>query len=393
MMASLSPKSTVWVGLLVASMIVCWTRASDDTIEVQDSKSLRSALSRAQPGITILLVPGRYESNLRIERISGTRDKPVIIAGKVPDDPPLFEGGNQGIHLVDCNYVTLRHIRVTGSRDNGINADDGGTYETPSEGLIFEMLTIENIGPKGNHDALKLSGLRNFVVRRCTFSGWGGSAIDMVGCHDGMIEHCRFLGKEGYSQSTGVQAKGGSERVVIRCNFFWKAGERAVNLGGSTGLPYFRPQVRDYEAKDLLVVGNHFVGSMAPIAYVTSLGCIVRRNTIVRPEKWVIRVLQEQPTDKFQPCQQGVFEKNLIVFDRSVQVFVNIGPNTRTETFSFQGNAWFSTDGDRRPTLPTKELDGIYQVDPMLENEDSSEMRVRSADPRIAGVGAHSFQM
>ncbi len=156
-------------------------------------------------------------------------------------------------------------------------------------------------------------------------------------------------------------------------------------------MAFFRPAVRDYEARHISIVGNHFVGSMAPIAFVTAMDCEVRYNTIMHPDKWILRILQEQPTDRFQPCQGGVFEHNLIVFDRRVQVFVNTGPNTMPETFRFRGNAWFDSEGQRRPSLPIPETGGIYQVNPEMENSEHGFAVPRSRDPRLQAVGAHAF--
>ncbi len=316
--------------LVAAALFIAAPSLRGDDIMVRNAEQLRSELRRAQPGTTISLAPGRYSPGIHIEKLRGTKDKPIVIAAADERDPPVFADGKVGFHFSACSYVTLRGVKVSGCTGNGINADDGGNPEEPSQGMVFENITIEDIGPKGNRDALKLSGLDNFAVRGCTFSGWGGSAIDMVGCHDGVVENCRFVGKSGFSQDHGVQTKGASERIAIRRNFFKQGGGRAVNLGGSTGLPYFRPKVRDYEAKDIEVAGNHFVGSLAPVVYASSIECTVRHNTIVNPEKWVLRILQEQPTDKFLPCQKGVFEANLIVFDRRVQVFANVGPNTKS---------------------------------------------------------------
>ncbi|WP_296456238.1 right-handed parallel beta-helix repeat-containing protein [Rubinisphaera sp.] len=359
-------------------------------VTVKNASQLRQEVKRAEPGDVISLAAGEYGNGITLEKLSGTKAQPIVIAGD-PASLPTFTGGNQAFHLVDCNYVTLRNLHVSGCSGNGINADDGGSYETPSRGLVFENITIEKIGPRGNHDGLKLSGLVDFAVRNCKFAGWGGSAIDMVGCQDGVIEGCEFIGIEGFSQDTGVQNKGGTERILIQRNYFENAGQRAVNLGGSTGLQYFRPKLCDYEANEIIVVGNHFVGSMSPIAFVTSTNCEVRKNTIVNPEKWVIRILQEQPTDKFLPCQKGVFEENLIVYDNQVQTFVNVGANTKPESFTFRNNAWFNSQSNRRPTLPVKEEGGIIQVDPQLKHDRTAAPDIGSTDPRLQNVGAHSF--
>jgi len=359
---------------------------------VRNTEQLRAALLRAAPGTTIALAPGRYSPDISVETLRGTKDKPIIIAAADERNPPNFDGGTLAFHFVGCSYVTLRGVKVSGCTGNGINADDAGNANEPSQGMVFENIVIQDIGPTGTQNGLKLSGLDKFAVRGCTFSGWGGSAIDMVGCHDGMVQSCQFLGKSGFSQDTGVQIKGGSERIIVKRNFFKRAGGRAVNLGGSTDLEFFRPKVRNYEAKDIEVAGNHIVGSRAPIAYASSIQCTVHHNTIVNPETWVLRILQEQPTDQFLPCQLGAFVGNLIVFDRRVQDFANVGEDTKPETFAFAGNAWFCTDGNRRPQLPSRENGGIYQVDPMLENAEGPGLKLGSRDPQLLKVGAHAFR-
>jgi hypothetical protein len=269
----------------------------------------------------------------------------------------------------DCVYLTLRNLVVRKQTGNGINIDDGGTYETPAHHITLEKLHVADIGPQGNHDAIKLSGVDDLVVRECTVEGWGGQAVDMVGCHRGLIDGCTFRGKPGFSQDTGPQTKGGSREITIRRCRFDNAGARAVNLGGSTGLPFFRPPGALYEAKDITVEGCTFSGSQAPIAYVGVEGAVVRYNTIYHPGKWVLRILQETTEKGFALCGNGCFEHNLMVFRRAdVQVFVNVGPHTRPETFKFANNLWFCEDRPEasKPALPVPENGGVYGVDPRL---------------------------
>jgi hypothetical protein len=383
--------SSIAIGVFALMLWKSAVIGGNVAVTVQNAAELHGAVREAKPGAVILLAPGTYQS-VWIEGVSGAPDKPITIAAADEQRPPVFSSGKEVIHFSACNYITLRHVHVAGCTANGINADDGGNVTTPSLGMIFEHIIIEDIGPWGNHDGLKLSGLHEFTVKNCTITGWGGSAIDVVGCQDGVIEESRFIGKEGFSQHSGVQAKGGSERVVIRRNFFQDAGQRAVNIGGSTGLEFFRPALRDFEARDIEVAGNYFIGSMAPVAFVTAVDCRVRQNTIIHPDKWIVRILQEQPGDKFLPCQRGVFDSNLIVFDRRVQVFVNVGPNTKPETFTFRGNAWFCSDGDRRPALLVEEIGGVYQVDPLLDVSGAPDIKVGSRDPRLKDIGAHAFK-
>jgi len=54
-----------------------------------------------------------------------------------------------------------------------------------------------------------------------------------------------IVGREGASNGSGVQAKGGTSEVVIQACTFLGAGQRAINVGGSTGLEFFRPRDAD----------------------------------------------------------------------------------------------------------------------------------------------------
>jgi hypothetical protein len=186
--------------------------------------------------------------------------------------------------------------------------------------------------------------------------------------------------------------KGGTADIQIRGNLFLNAGQRAINLGGATGLQFFRPAVGDYEATRIEVAGNRFVGSEAPVAFATAKGGWIHHNTFYLPGKWVMRILQEQPAPPFVRCGEGIFEANLIVFDQRVSTFVNVGPNTRPETFVFRANAWYDLSGKRQPKLPTPESDGIYQVNPELEDAGKPTMHATSQDPRLAKVGAEAYQ-
>jgi len=377
-----------WIPVLLALAPVF---ADELAVEVSDDASLRTALRSAGPGTRIRIAAGHYRPGVYAANLKGTERRPIVIEGADENNPPTFEGGNEAWHFSDCAYLTLRNIAVKGQRSNGINVDDGGSYDTPTHNVVLEKIRVADIGPQGNHDGIKLSGVDDFVVRHCSIEGWGGQAVDMVGCHRGVIERCTFAGKPGFSQSAGPQTKGGSRDIAIRGCRFSGPVARAVNVGGSTGLPYFRPKGTLYEAKDIVVEGCAFAGGEAPIAYVGVHGATVRYNTFYRPEKWVLRILQETTEQGFAPCRRGRFEHNLIVFRRSdVGVFVNIGPNTAPETFTFAENLWFCEDRPTasKPDLPVPEVRGVYGVDPRLTDPAKNDFRPRSPVAVKFGVGA-----
>ena len=318
------------ISTVVAVLGVVVGTARTEEVTVNSSDALRSAISRATPGTTILIAAGDYSGGMDFRDVSGNAEARITIRGADPNNPPVFQGGSQAMHLADCNHVTLADLIIDGCTTNGLNCDDGGSIPTPMHHLILENITIKHIGPRGNHDGLKMSGVDQFIIRNCRFIGWGGSGIDMVGCHQGVVEDCDFHGEAGFDNSEAIQMKGGCADILVQCCFFDRAGGRGLNLGGSTGLPYFRPSVGDYEATRLLVAGNRFYGCQAPVAWPTASHNRVVQNTIVLPDKWIGRILQETRDPQFKPSHDGVFEKNVVIFDRRVgqPEFINVGPGT-----------------------------------------------------------------
>lgn len=369
-----------------------WTETPDRReIRVDGTAQFHEAIQEVAAGTTVLLAPGVYQGGIYLSDLHGTAEARIVIQGDDPNDPPVFAGGSQAFHLTDCSYVTLRDLKVIGFPTNGINIDDGGSYGTPAHHIRVENVTILETGPEGNHDALKMSGVDWFVVRDCRFEGWGGSGVDMVGCHHGVVDNCTFVGREGFSQSNAVQLKGGTEDILVHRSLFKHTGHRSINLGGSTGLQFFRPSVRDYEARNIEVAGNRFVGSAAPVAWVTADGGHVHHNTIVLPETWVLRILQETQDSQFEPSHAGVFEDNLVVYDSHLRTFVNVGPRTAPETFLFRHNAWIDLDGRGRPDLPTTEEDGLYLDEVELDDSALAEGIVTLDREELGGVGAGAY--
>ena len=358
----------LYFGLLL-TLVPASFAAGEKRVEVSDDASLRRALGSAQAGWRIVIAPGQYRPGVFASNLRGAVDAPIIIEGADAKNKPVFQGGSGGLQFSDCAHLTIRNIAVRGQSTNGINIDDGGSFDTPSHHITLEGIDVSDIGPKGNYDAIKLSGVDDLVVRGCVIEGWGGQAIDMVGCHRALIEACLFRGKPGFSQDAGPQAKGGSSDITIRNCTFLSAAGRGINAGGSTSMRVFRPLGAKYEAKNIIVEGCRFIGGQAPIAFVGVDGATFRYNTIYRPDKWVLRILQETREPVFTPCRNGRFERNLIVFQRrQVQIVANIGTGTDPGSFTFRENFWFCEDRPTasRPELPAKEEGGVYGLDPKL---------------------------
>ncbi len=364
---------------------------AERVVQVSTSRALADALADAGPGDIIRIAPGEYRGGLHCGTLQGADDAPIIIEAADPADPPVIRGGGNCLHLSNPAHVALRNLVLTGAEGNGLNIDDGETKDSPAHHLTLSGLDVHDIGPAGNRDGLKLSGVDDFRIEDCRFARWGdgGSAIDMVGCHGGVVAGCVF--REGADGSNGVQAKGGSLDIVIRRCRFENAGGRGINIGGSTGLAYFRPEPQGYEARDITVEDCTFIGSMAPIAFVGVDGAVVRHNTIYRPTRWLLRILQENQDAAFVACRNGRFERNIVAFrSDEVRTAVNVGGGTSPETFTFAGNVWYCLDRPEQTTrlvqLPVRESGGFYGVNPMFADAESGNLQIGERAVQQAGV-------
>ncbi len=342
----------VWILFVSAGL------ARADVVVVRDADSLRSALRELKPSTTLRVGSGVYpggHSVIGIEKLT--------IEAFDSEQPPVFKGGATAFQFSRCHELTLRHLRITGQSINGLNLDDGGNLANPVLGITLDHIDVSDIGPKGNCDAIKCSGLNKATIRDCTITGWGGQGIDFVGCHQSLITGCRFVGNEGFSASAGIQLKGGTSDVTVEKCHFINAGERPLNLGGSTGMAYFRPQGAKYEATRLLVRDNIIEGSLCSAAFVGVDGAEFTGNTLMYPSKWIFRILQETTDPGFCPCRNVLIQDNRITFRRfQVQTEINIGGGTSPETFQFANNHWLAEDKPQasKPKLPTEEKNGVY---------------------------------
>lgn len=364
--------------------------------EASPCATLEGAAAKIAPGVAVQIHAGTYAADQYLSDLSGSVDAPIWIGGAPGESRPILDGGGEGLHLTRVRYLVLHDLEVRGATANGVNIDDGGDYGDPeaTRHLVIRGLHIHDIGQGGNQDCLKLSGLDDYVIRGSEFDhcGAGGSAVDHVGCHHGLI-HGNFFHDNG---GNAVQSKGGSDDIEIRGNRVIDSGSRAFNMGGSTGFEFFRPPLSmnasNFEARDIRVLANTIVGSDAPIAFVGCVDCLAAHNTIVGPQNWILRILQETtstPEYEFLPASGGVFRNNIVVFERGeLSTYLNIGGNTAADTFVFERNLWYASDdpGQSSPAadLPVAEVGGIAGVDPLLVDVGGGDFHLQAGSPAIA---------
>jgi hypothetical protein len=330
------------------------------------------------PGTAVRIHAGTYAGGAFATATQGSATAPIWIGGMPGEARPVIEGGSDAMHLVRPRYVVIHDLEIRNQTANGLNVDDGSEYanQDAARYVVFRNLFIHDIGSGGNQDCLKLSGLNDYRVLDSRFArcggGGSGSAVDHVGCHRGLLARNQLEDLQG----NGIQSKGGSEDIEIRWNRITNGGERGVNMGGSTGTEFFRPPLTsgsNFEARNIRAIANVFVGSTVPIAFVGCVDCLAANNTIVDPDNWVVRILQETVTDAshtFLPAQNGRFVNNVIYFSRAaLSTYVNVGANTQANTFVFRNNVWYAHDNPGQSTpsgLPAAETGGVYGQNPAL---------------------------
>jgi hypothetical protein len=382
--------------------------AEPDGSEDNPFGSITAALVAATPGTAIRLHAGNYTGDSIVSGIEGTEGAPIWIGGAPGEERPVIGGENFNValQLQSARYLVLHDLVIEDAVSNGINVDDGGQYDDPeaSRYLVFRNLSIRDIGTGGNNDCLKLSGINDFWVLDSEFSNCslGGSGIDMVGCHGGLIARNDFVGG-----GNAVQTKGGSENIEIRSNRFVQNDGRAANLGGSTDLQYFRPPVSasgdNAEARDIRLVANVIDRPTEAIAFVGCVGCLAANNTVSLPATRIIRILQETTSDEtytFLPASNGQVVNNIFVFTRAEVEndgrAINIGAETAADTFTYTNNLWYASD-DVAASEPTSAYGGATVVgtlepeDPAFADGSAGDFAISATSPAAAaGVDLES---
>ncbi|MDH5325140.1 MAG: right-handed parallel beta-helix repeat-containing protein [Gammaproteobacteria bacterium] len=331
--------------------------------------TIRDGLLNAAPGTQVRIAAGTYGGAGAFSDVQGMATAPIAI---VADGQVIIDGGDaeMAFYFSDARYLVFDGLTIQNTSPHGINMDDGGSYDTPSEFIVFRNMNFRNIGATGqNRDCLKLSGVNNFYIEMSRFENCrDGEAIDMVGSHDGIITE-NYFANMGIN---GINTKGGTANIHIHGNQFVDIPQRSINAGGSSNIAVFRPIDAEYEGSQIHITANIFVrpGS-TPVAFVGCDTCVFANNTIIEPQNYIARILEEN-TQK-TAGHSGYFINNIIVFNSSQisPIYVGVGSNTTPATYTFGWNLWYSLDNNQfaGPTYGDSiiETSSVIQQDPNLD--------------------------
>jgi len=114
-------------------------------------------------------------------------------------------------------------------------------------------------------------------------------------------------------------------------------------------------------------MGNTYHLGEAAVSFESSTNCTFAYNTVVDPEKWVMRILQG---GGYQTASNHL-NRNLVEYGPFLPAggIQNISANTRPETFTYEANYWYKWDNPAAsiPSLVGVQIDPAGGVDPQLD--------------------------
>jgi hypothetical protein len=381
-------KCQILIGLV---LVVFSFTLTAGTITVRNVSELEGVLNTQSNGNEIVLSPGVY-------KVSGALYahglENITIRSQDANNPAVIEGGAV-FRLSQPKHVTIKDLVIQGMSAGGLNIDDvegpdgaapGANWNSDlAHDITLQNIKLINIGnDTGNIDGIKLSGVDIFTVDNVQVINWGGggSAIDMVGCHNGTIKNSLFRSRQ-IAWTTGMVTKGGSEGITMSKNRFELKNQGiAVKLGGSTEKPFFRfgPGESGYEAKNITVSDNTIIHSRAAVSYVNiSVGGLVKDNLIYQTGTKIARILDEASGEGHNfETSNGGFSGNTVIFNNTldrrdpITIDSNSNANVAPQTFTFSNNRWFNTEepggnnavGQVLTNIPGTQSGNSYGVDP-----------------------------
>ena len=378
-------------------LVVAPYSIAQSVVIVDNPIAFTHAVERARPGTIIKVHPGVYNGRFAFKYTRGNSERPITITANDPARPPVFHGQEECLKFENPAWLVLDNLVLEGARVNGLNIDDGGRYRNPASHVTLRNLRIRNIGRGGNNEAIKPSGVDYMTIEDCTVEDWGsgdGQGIDMVGCHRVLIENCAIGRGNKEQKSVGIQAKGGSADVTIRRCRFVQAGERAVQIGGTTGPQFFRPQANQrFEAERVVVEGCRFIGGETAVAFVGCVDSAFRFNTVYHPRAYLMRILSEDPGPDSDDTQRNAVTDNIFVFDAGS---LHEPFNTSAGHAARHVHVRPQLVVRRRPpqTQPRsdpgrRDIDGVYGTDPKVTESERGVLSLKPDSPaKAAGADA-----
>lgn len=145
------------------------------TIQANPS-TYKSLLTTLQPGDRLLLAPGTYTQQIRLNGLNGQPNRCIVIEGPATGSPAHFTGSDtfNTISLQNVSYLVFRNLSLDGlgKAGDGVKAEATSTY---AHHITLDNLKLRNyFGGNVNRTGINTKGRAwNWVVRRVDILGAG----------------------------------------------------------------------------------------------------------------------------------------------------------------------------------------------------------------------------
>lgn len=181
------------------------------------------------------LGPGDYSSGM--PNYWEQRRGRIVIEAQVPRRPPLLAPMN----VFQVQGLRLRNLRLVGGGDV--------FHCEQCTGVRLERVTLRGVGAG---ETVKINQSRDITIVDSDLGGAGDNAFDAVAVHGLRLERNRIHDATDWCG----YVKGGSTRVVVRDNVFFRCGTGGFSVGQGTGFQFMTWPFVHYEASAVLVQGN-----------------------------------------------------------------------------------------------------------------------------------------
>ena len=240
------------------------------TLTVKDGESIQAAVTRAQPGDTIQVMPGTYRETVFIDKDN------IALIGVIKDgDWPLLQGDrklNDAI-LYSGNGVRIENLKIMNFKGNAIMGQAGNNF-------VIRHNWITDSGVYGIFPEFGTNGLIEYNVV---------SGIEDAAIYVGMSDNIQVAHNEVFASVAGIEIENSRHAIVENNMVYDNAGGILTFI--TPGLPI--KTTFDVIIRDNFIVGNNHKNFGAPGSIVSGVpsgtGIIVMAADDVQIENNVIR--------------------------------------------------------------------------------------------------------
>jgi hypothetical protein len=135
--------------------------------------NVRQQVAALQAGDTLELQPGTYQGGIKLSRLRGRADAPIIVRGHGKDTVVLGKSGTNSMDLVDCQWVVVRDLKFDG-QGKEVDAIKAGQEPRGCHHITIENNMIINHGANQQIVGISTkSPCSDWIIRGNTVLGAG----------------------------------------------------------------------------------------------------------------------------------------------------------------------------------------------------------------------------